>query len=61
MSESLSLLDGAVVSALEKVGSHNLYGKDAVKLEVSRKGHNFKPNSSPNPNPIPNPNPNPKP
>jgi hypothetical protein len=43
------------------VGSHNLYGKDAVKLEVSRKGHNFKPNSSPNPNPIPNPNPNPKP
>ena len=58
---TLTLLDGAVVSALEKVGSHNLYGKDAVKLEVSRKGHNFKPNSSPNPNPIPNPNPNPKP
>ena len=35
----LTLLDGAIVSALEKVGSHNMYGKDAVKLEVIRKGH----------------------
>lgn len=35
----LTMLDGATVSALEKVGAHNLYGKDAPKLEQIRKGH----------------------
>ena len=35
---TLTLLDGATVSALEKVGAHNMYGKDADKLERIRKG-----------------------